>query len=351
MRPAISRARDIVSELTPRLRYLKGQARRAQEYQQLRRDLEAQLRTWYGYKWRQGLLGTAAAKDRAVDAARIVEESTEELNVLLEQMAARRAERAVLREQLGEWHRVSSGLHRQAEVAQRELAVRAEQVRLWREQQEDLQRELIHLRASLEDGAHRLASAASEQAEAQARHEANAARVMTAQRELDVRERERQVQAARLNLAQEALLALKTQAAERRSRLAQASERRTELGRGDAEHVQAIQTAQAQLVEQEAQLKALAGRTQELAAGLAESERDRQVHAQALAVAQEGERRAAEQLAVAHRALSRLQDQQDMLARLRDEGAGLGAGPRAVLAASAQRSRCACGAQHPCRHA
>jgi chromosome segregation protein len=37
----LMRARDIISELTPRLRYLKGQARRAQEYQQLRTDLEA----------------------------------------------------------------------------------------------------------------------------------------------------------------------------------------------------------------------------------------------------------------------------------------------------------------------
>ena len=192
----LTRARDIVNELTPRLRYLKGQARRAQEYQQLKRDLEAQLRMWYGYKWRQGLLALAAAKDRAADTARIVEESTEELNVVLELMAARRTERAGLRDQLGEWHRASSALHRQAEVAQRELAVRAEQVRLWREQQEDLERELIHLRASLEDGAHRLTAAEREQAEARARHEANAARVIAAQRDLDERERERQAQAA-----------------------------------------------------------------------------------------------------------------------------------------------------------
>ena len=42
----LTRARDIISELTPRLRYLKGQARRAQEYQQIRADLEALLQTW-----------------------------------------------------------------------------------------------------------------------------------------------------------------------------------------------------------------------------------------------------------------------------------------------------------------
>ena len=35
---------------------LKGQARRAQEYQTLKRDLESHLHTWYGYRWRQALL-------------------------------------------------------------------------------------------------------------------------------------------------------------------------------------------------------------------------------------------------------------------------------------------------------
>ena len=35
----LTRAQDIISELTPRLRYLKGQARRAQEYQQIKADL------------------------------------------------------------------------------------------------------------------------------------------------------------------------------------------------------------------------------------------------------------------------------------------------------------------------
>ena len=34
-RANLTRAQDIISELTPRLRYLKGQARRAQEYQQI----------------------------------------------------------------------------------------------------------------------------------------------------------------------------------------------------------------------------------------------------------------------------------------------------------------------------
>ena len=330
----LTRARDIINELTPRLRYLKGQARRAQEYQQLRRDLEAQLLVWYGYKWRRGLLAIAAAKDRATDSARVAEEATDELNALLELVATRRTERNALRDQLSEWHRASSSLHRESEVAQRELAVRAEQLRLWREQGEDLERDLIHLRAGLEDGSQRQAAAAAELSEARAGHEANAARVAAAQGDLAARERERQAQAAKLNQAQDALLALKTQLAERRSRLAQSGERHAELARGDVEQAQASQAAAAQLAAQEAELAKLAVRVTELTAALAEVDRERQAQAQTLAAAQEAERKAAEGLAVAQRALGRLVDQQDMLNRLRDEGAGLGGGARAVIAAT-----------------
>ncbi len=330
----LTRARDIISELTPRLRYLKGQARRTQEYQQLKRDLEAHLHTWYGYRWRQALLAVAGTKERAADAAAAAEEQTAALNALLEQVSARRAERADLRDRASEWHRLSSSLHRQAETVGRELAVRSEQLRLWREQHDELQRELIHLRAAFEDGVERLLAAETELAAAGAGHDTHASRVGAAQRELDAREQARRAQASRLAQAQDAALTLKTQLAERRSRLGQLAERRGELAQADAEQAQAVMAAAAQIANLEGQLKALATKAAELTTQLAENDRERQAQGQALAAAQAEERAVAGQVAEAQRSLSRLQDQQDMLLRLRDEGAGLSAGARAILAAS-----------------
>lgn len=330
----LTRARDIISELTPRLRYLKGQARRAQEYQQLKRDLEAHLQAWYGYKWRQALLAVAATKDRAAEAARDAEEQAAELNALLEQISARRAERARLRDQLSEWHRASSNLHRQAEAVQRELAVRSEQLRLWREQHDEIQQDLIHLRAAFEDGTQRLQAAEAALAVARAEHDTRAARVAAAQRELDAREKERRAQAGRLAQVQEAALALKTQLAERRSRLEQLAEHRAELAQDDVAQAQAAAAAAAQVAHLEEKLQAVAAQAAELSAALAEVEREQQAQGQALAAAQAAERAAAGQVAEAQRSLARLQDQQDMLLRLRDEGAGLSAGARAVLAAA-----------------
>lgn len=337
----LTRARDIINEIAPRLRYLKGQARRAQEYQQLKRDLEAQLQIWYGHRWRQAALAVATARDAAVDAVRVTEAQAEELNALMEHTAARRAERSQLREQIGEWHSQSSGVHRRAESVQRELAVRAEQVRLWREQTAELQREVDHLQALREDGERRLQAAETELTVARSRHDTQASAVAEAQRDLSARERSRQTQATALARVQDDLLALKTQLAERRSRLAQLAERREEITRSDAEEAAAAQAAAAQLAELEAQRRTFAERGQELAAALAEVDRERQLQGQALAAAQEAERRAAEQVTAAQRNLGRLQDQQEMLTRLRDEGAGLSAGVRAVMAAAKSAGRSA----------
>jgi chromosome segregation protein len=333
-RANLTRAHDIVGELTPRLRYLKGQARRAQEYQQIRTDLEASLRVWYGYRWREDVLATAAAHDRVTDYTAVANEETEDLNALLQLISARQAERAQLREQLGEWHRASSQLHRQAETVQRELAVRTEQMRLWGQQQAELEEEIVHVRAVLEDGAERLAAAESVLQEAEVTHAAQSERVAAARRKLDDLEKQRQVQTARLTRGQEAALTLRTQLADRRSRLSQIGERRTELAKAEAEQGQAAAAARAKLLELEQQSDALA-ETITLAEGeLAKLEQARQAQGLALASAQEAERKAAEQLSAAQRALARLQDQQDMLSRLRDEGAGLNAGARAVLAAA-----------------
>lgn len=47
----LERVQDILAELRPRLRSLERQAQRAREYDQVKSDLEAALRSWYGYHW------------------------------------------------------------------------------------------------------------------------------------------------------------------------------------------------------------------------------------------------------------------------------------------------------------
>ena len=330
----LTRARDIINELTPRLRYLKGQARRAQEYQQVKKDLDAQLGLWYGYKWRQAVLALAAAQKRLEDARAANANQAAALQVLLDEMAARRAERAELRECLGDWHRRSSQLHREAELAQRDVAVRSEQLRMWREQEADLEQELTHLQAVAEDGAVRLRAAEAKLAEAREEHAARAQRVAGVQRELEAREKERQILVRRLAAEQDTLLALKTRIAEQGTLRQQLADRQNELAVADAEQARAAAAARTDIASLEREISAVAEQAAACEADMARLETDLRAHNAAIGTAQDSERPVQEGLNAALRALARLQDQMDLLARMRDEGAGMGAGARSVLAAA-----------------
>jgi chromosome segregation protein len=327
------RARDIINELTPRLRYLKGQARRAQEYQQIKQDLQAHLQVWYSYKWRQAHLVRIAARQRVADEALSVAEHSDKLGLLLERTSVRREERSKLRDQLSDWHAASSLLHRQAEGVQRELAVRSEQLRLWGEQLDGIEQEIVHLRAVLEDGAERLLSAQTEVAAAEAAHDARLARVMAAEEELHALESEREARMLRFRRAQEEALVLRSRLIEERSLLSQSGRRREELEKAKNEQAGSWEAASRQIANLERQNRTLAQEFAGIQATLATLAQEGDANAAMLSTAQQAVREATEGLNAAQRDLGRLQDQHDLLSRLREEGAGLAAGPRTIMSA------------------
>jgi chromosome segregation protein len=332
------RARDIINELTPRLRYLKGQARRAQEYQQIRQDLQAQLQVWYSYAWRRAQLGRATAEQQATSEAEAVAEQGDRLGHLLERTSVLREERAKLRDQLSEWHAASSLVHRQAEGVQRELAVRSEQVRLWGEQQDGVEQEILHLRALLEDGAERLRAAQAELAAMEEAHDARLARVLAAEQELHALDSERDARTQRLRLAHDEALTLKADLIEARSLVSQLGQRRAEIAKAKAEQVRDGEAASRQIEVLKRKLDGLSQESGHLDSALATLAQERDGYTDALSKAQEAARQALAGLTTAQRELGRLQDQHDLLSRLREEGAGLAAGPRTIHSARTRLS-------------
>ena len=79
----LERIEDILSELSPRLRSLRRQASRAEQYDQVRADLEAVLREWYGYHWHkaqqelQEIHTQVAEHEKSLASVRNEQESTE----------------------------------------------------------------------------------------------------------------------------------------------------------------------------------------------------------------------------------------------------------------------------------
>ncbi|HEX5439854.1 MAG TPA: chromosome segregation protein SMC, partial [Ktedonobacterales bacterium] len=134
----LSRLRDILGEIEPRLAPLAEQARRAREFAGAHEDLTRLLRQWYRRQWAD--LHTANA---AADAAeRELEERIAQLQALLaeqdQRIVAIREERESLLGQIAQVRRERGAGLDALQTAERELAVARERIDSVEQQQSDL---------------------------------------------------------------------------------------------------------------------------------------------------------------------------------------------------------------------
>ncbi len=135
----LERVQDILAELQPRLRSLERQARRFQEYEQVRTDLQEMLREWYGYHWHSSQAELTQAREAARVQETRLEKTRQEQSGLNDQLAALRHKVQALRLSLNDWHREMAKFHNRREAINRDLAVAEERVRAIIEQQAAVQ--------------------------------------------------------------------------------------------------------------------------------------------------------------------------------------------------------------------
>jgi chromosome segregation protein len=141
----LDRVQDILAEIKPRLASLERQARRAQEYEAVRADLQVLLREWYGYYWHNAQKELAESQ-RATHAQETkLEHSQQEQIRLARELESHRERTGVLREELNTLHKELAELHVQREAVSRELAVSEEKERSLSIQQDNYQGEVINL--------------------------------------------------------------------------------------------------------------------------------------------------------------------------------------------------------------
>ncbi len=119
----LERVLDILAELEPRLRLLERQAKRAQEYGQVKADLHLVLREWYGYHWHRSQKDLSEAQEIVRQHEAKLNEARTNYHNLTDGFSATRARLFELRARLNEWRRQSAALHQQRETISRELAV------------------------------------------------------------------------------------------------------------------------------------------------------------------------------------------------------------------------------------
>jgi chromosome segregation protein len=125
----LERVQDILAELSPRLRSLQRQAKRASDYEQVRADLREILREWYGYHWHQSQREIREARNVSQRQDRNLQESREKHTQVEKSINELRENITGLRGQLNSWHRQLAEIHTQREETSRDLAVSSERRR------------------------------------------------------------------------------------------------------------------------------------------------------------------------------------------------------------------------------
>ena len=327
----LERVEDILSELEPRLRYLKVQARRAEERMQLQADLDAVLRLWYGYRLRQALHELEGARREESDKGAVVEARRELLRRLAERDDALLQRYTELRNQLGDWHRASSSLHREAETAQRDLAVSSERLRQLDARRLDLLAELgpLHERFQAQSQ-HVQAGEAAVEAEQAALQglQRQAADTHTRLQALEAERNQRQAQRAAAERRQNQL---RSEIGAHERKLVEQDSRKLSL-REEQQRLQAeLAAATADADAFTPQIAAIDARLAGLQEAADALRARRQASLQAISQSEADLNRRGERLAGLRRQVDRLQDQLDLLQRLKDEGEGYSGGARTVM--------------------
>ncbi|HNT23339.1 MAG TPA: chromosome segregation protein SMC [Anaerolineales bacterium] len=276
----LERVQDILAELQPRLRSLERQARRAQEYEQVRADLRLILREWYGYHWHHAQEALTDAREAARRQEEILEKAKESQADFDSRLSTYRTKIQALRERLGEWHRQLAELHSRRDVLTREQAVAEERGRALATQKQEASAEMTRLEDELKLSDERLATAGLDLKQLEGELSEAQARVEETRKSLQQRQAERLRAEKALQSARQTLSGLTAQQAHLQARL---SERQSQAAR----QREALQSLLATLEGLERDVATAEGKAESVAKQLAEVEQARQVAESALQAQQQ----------------------------------------------------------------
>ncbi|HRF47750.1 MAG TPA: AAA family ATPase, partial [Anaerolineales bacterium] len=122
----LDRVLDILEEIRPRLASLERQAKRARDYHVVKRELDAVLRTWYGYHWRRGLTAVDVAAAAATQAEAALAAHQARQAEFDQQVGGLRSRAQEIRRALNETRGRLDSARSEREALARELAVAEE---------------------------------------------------------------------------------------------------------------------------------------------------------------------------------------------------------------------------------
>ena len=332
----LERAQDIVSELGPRLSSLERQAKRAEEYERIRADLNVLLKDWYGFHWHNTQKDLLRAReilkvqeDKVRNARKKVEEVESKVQVARERLQALRAE-------LNQWHAQSAELHTQREKINRDLAVLEERQSSIVDQKQQLNNDLARSEEEGTSNAERLEELFQEKTHLLQDLEEATAQLKAAQADFDARQKQRTQAEIALRDTRRNLVNMETQQVQQKAHQRELTGRLESFNVSSKNLVANLENADADLAKSMAAFEA---------AKLARSEAEDRLHASEAALqkhveaARETEQKISALVAERSKAeadLLKAKAQLDVLVQAEKTLAGLTSGARSVMQAASQ---------------
>jgi chromosome segregation protein len=145
----LERVQDILTELQPRLRSLERQAKRTEDYEQVKADLRDILREWYGYHWHRAQRELREARETA-RRQEIALESARQAQVNYNQKLKKlRNQIQTTRTKLADFHRQLARLHQEREEISRGVAVVETRSRSLEDQRKTIQSDILRAEEEL----------------------------------------------------------------------------------------------------------------------------------------------------------------------------------------------------------
>lgn len=327
----MSRSADVLAELEPRIRSLKRQASLARSYRELSEELRGLLLRHYTHTWHA--------------ARRQLEEAEQTENTLAAELERRRSAQAsataelhaardtlkTLRERLGALHTESSGLHAQAEIVQRNLAVGAERLAALARREEEAERARRELQLRAEELERERAAIVARLVEAEARRAAAYAEQQQHEAAIQARGHERRAAGQQLAVVQRDEATATAALAESARRATQLAERRAGIDAERASHAQALDQAERSVEHERNTLHTAEARLAEAQAGRASAQAAEEEIRSRIEQIRAERAKIEEALAASRRRAADLDARLESLTRLQRSYAGTFAGVKAAM--------------------
>lgn len=332
----LERAQDIVNELGPRLSSLERQAKKAEEYERLRADLNVLLKDWYGYHWHN----TQKELTRAREILKNQEEKVKSARGRVEEVESKvgeaRQRLQSLRTELNEWHSLSASLHNDREKINRELAVLDERQRSINDQKQQLSHDLAQSEEEDTSNTDRLESLLQEKTRLQQELDEAAAQLKIAQSGMEERQKLRNEAEGRVRDARKVLVNLETQQVQLKAHQRELTARLESLQASGKTLQSNLENADADLEKVKRDFENASKAQTAAEEKLTESETALQKHVESTRDLEEKAKSMSSEKSRAEANLLKAKAQLDVLIQAEKSMAGLAAGARNLLQAASQ---------------